>query len=185
MSSTAPKSLTTDEFLAWIETQPKQRYELVDGEVFAMAPEKADHARSKGAAWVALKSAIQTAGVPCEAFLDGLAVRIDDNSVYEPDALVNCGPRVPGGSTLATNPVIVVEVLSPSTTVYDHGVKFIGYFSVPSIQHYLIVHTAKKIVIHHQRGEGAKISTTIHSSGKLDLSPPGIVVPVSDLIEIG
>ncbi len=185
MSTQAAKHTTADEFLAWAEAQPKGRYELIAGEIVAMAPEKADHARTKASVWSALKSAIKRAGAPCEAFIDGLAVRIDGSTVYEPDALVNCGPRVPGGSTTATNPIIVVEVLSPLTDAMDHGDKLIDYFSVASIQHYLLVHPVKKVVIHHRRGDGAAIVTTMHSDGEIALNPPGLTVPAVDFLDIG
>jgi Uma2 family endonuclease len=185
MATQSAKRMTAGDFLAWAETQPQGRYELVSGEVFAMAPEKADQARSKGAAWAALKAAIKRAGAPCEAFVDGLAVRIDDTTVYEPDALVNYGPRMTGDAIVATNPIIVVEVLSRSTGGYDKTNKLVDYFSVPSIQHYLIIQTSKKVVIHHRRGQGAVIATTIHTGGSLTLDPPGLSVPVAELLDIG
>lgn len=184
--STKPANVTTaDEFLVWAEAQPKGRFELFAGEIVAMAPERADHARLKASSWSVLQKAIKRAGVPCESFVDGLAVRIDDTTVYEPDALVNCGPRVPGGATVATNPIIVVEVLSPSTQGIDFGDKLIDYFSVASIQHYLIVHPTKRQVIHHQRGAGQKIETAIRSDGEIALNPPGLTVAVSELLDIG
>ncbi len=184
MSKPAAKRTTADEFLTWAEAQPKGRYELVAGEILAMVPEKADHARTKASVWAALKAAIGRAGAPYEAFVNGLSVRIDDTTVYEPDALVNCGARVPGGATVATNPVIVVDVLSPSTAPIDHGDKLIDYFNVASIQHYLIVQPAKMVVIHHRRAGGA-ITTTIHSEGELTLDPPGLRVPTADLFDNG
>lgn len=184
MSMNATKRLTADEFLVWAQAQPTGRYQLIAGEIIAMAPEKADHARSKFSACAALQAAIKRAGLPCEAFVDGLAVRIGETTVYEPDALVNCGERVPGGSTVATNPVIVVEVLSPSTAANDHGDKLFDYFSVPSIQHYLIIQTSKSVVIHHQRGSGATITTTLHTGGDITLDPPGMVVAVSELVAL-
>ena len=185
MTTPAAKRTTAAEFLAWAETQPKGRYELMAGEIVAMAPEKADHARAKYTACAALSAAIKRAGVPCEAFIDGLAVRIDETTVYEPDALVNCGPRVSGTSVVATNPVIVVEVLSPSTASIDHGDKLIDYFSVPSIQHYLLIQTVKKQVIHHRRGDGAVIATTIHSDGEIVLDPPGLRLATAELLDFG
>jgi Uma2 family endonuclease len=185
MATPFAKRTTADEFLAWAEAQPQGRYELVSGEIFAMAPKKADHARSKYSACAALKAAIKRAGVPCEAFVDSLAVRIDETTVYEPDALVNCGPRVAGDATVATNPIVVVEVLSPSTAGYDKANKLVDYFSVPSIQHYVIIQTSKNVIIHHKRGEGAVIATTIHTGGTLTLDPPGLTVQVAELLDIG
>jgi len=66
MSAIAQKRMTADEFLAWAMEQPEgQRYELVAGEVAAMAPERAAHGRAKGRFHERLGLAIRTAGLPC------------------------------------------------------------------------------------------------------------------------
>ena len=57
----------------------------------------------------------QRAGLDCEALGDGVTIEVDDDTDYEPDAVVNYGPELPPDATAASNPVIVVEVLSPST----------------------------------------------------------------------
>ena len=184
MTTPAAKRLTVDEFLIWAESQPKGRYELVDGVIVLMAPERADHARSKAATWAALKSAIKRAGAPCEAFIDSLAVRINDTTVYEPDALVNCGPRIPGDVTIAPNPTIVVEVLSPSTQHIDKSAKLIDYFSVAAIQHYLVVDTVRQAIVHHRRGPKNTVATTICRQGQIELEPPGLEIAVADLLNL-
>ncbi|HEX4767597.1 MAG TPA: Uma2 family endonuclease [Lichenihabitans sp.] len=130
--------MTVDEFLAWAETQPG-RHELVDGRVFAMAPERARHTRAKAAAHASLAGAIARASRPCEVMPNGMTVRIDRSTAYEPDGLVYCGSRLPDDAIEVSNPIIVVEVLSPSTGNYDKAGKLVGYFMVESLQHYLIV----------------------------------------------
>ena len=182
--TTAPKQrMTVDDFLPWVETQDSGRYELIDGTVVALAPGRAAHVDAKFSSALALKSAIQKAGVDCHAYVDGLAVVIDENTSFEPDALVNCGPRVPADSLAATNPVVVLEVLSPSTKRQDSSVKLKGYFKVPSIMHYVIVDPASRVVVAHQRRADGGIATTIVHSGELRLDPPGISVPVTALFE--
>jgi len=106
-------------------------------------------------------------------------VETGDND-YEPDALVNCGPRMAGDTISATNPVIIVEVLSPSTVSTDTGGKLADYFLVPSVAHYLIVHPTKRTVIHHRREASGGIATRILSSGELHLDPPGISMTVEE-----
>ncbi len=111
-----PLRVEADEFIAWAMGLPKgERYELVGGEVVAMSPERLSHARVKGNAYAALREAVRRCGPPCEALPDGMAVRIDDETVYEPDALVRCGPELPGDTVELTDPVIVVHVVSPSS----------------------------------------------------------------------
>src|SRR3712207_9097062 len=65
----------------------------------------------------------RSAGLGCEAFADGMTVEIGEDYDYEPDAVVNCGDRLHPDVVAAPNPVIVVEVLSPSTQSTDTGAK--------------------------------------------------------------
>ncbi len=135
--------------------------------------------RVKGAVFTALSSAIASAGVPCEALPDGATVEAGDSD-YEPDALVNCGAPMDDDAVVAPNPVVVVEVLSPGTASVDTGAKLAGYFLVPSVMHYLIVHPTRRTVIHHRRmGEG--IETRIIVNGPIDMDPPGIVITVEEI----
>jgi Uma2 family endonuclease len=117
--------------------------------------------------------------VECQAFGDGVTVEIGANTNYEPDALVNAGPRPAPDDIAAPNPIIVVEVASPSTASIDTGEKLADYFRVPSIQHYLIVRTAYREVIHHAR-RGDLIEARVIAAGPLHLDPPGLVVTVED-----
>ena len=75
-------------------------------------------------------------------------------------------------------PVVVVEVLSPSTAADDHGVKLDGYFSLPSVEHYLIVDPDRRVMIHHKRGADA-IETRILRDGVVRLEPPGLEAEVA------
>jgi len=171
--------LSREEFRRWAEGQ-KQRYERVAGEPVAMSPERIEHARIKSRVWAALDRAIRAANLPCEALPDGITVEIDEGTDYEPDAVVNCGPPAPGDAVAAPNPVIVVEVLSPSTQSTDVADKLADYFRVASIQHYLIVRARRREVIHHSRA-GTDIVTRIINLGAIRLDPPGITIELGDI----
>jgi Uma2 family endonuclease len=181
LAPTNTKRMTTTEFLAWAETQNQGRYELVQGEIIAMAPERLGHARSKAFGWRALAAAIDTAGLACEAVIDGIGVQIDDETTYVPDTVVNCGPAMPPDVMLASNPVIVVEVLSPSTRNLDKSIKLADYFRLPGLHHYLIVDLKKRHVLHHQRQPDGSVLVRIIKDGQLTLEPPGITIAVADL----
>jgi Uma2 family endonuclease len=137
MSNAAEKLMTVDEFLGWAEGR-EGRWELLDGRPMAMSPERVAHAETKLEAAAALRNAIRRAGAPCHVMPDGMTVRISARMAFEPDALVYCGERLPPGGIEVPSPVIVVEVLSEGTEARDHGVKLVGYFSLPSLAHYLI-----------------------------------------------
>ncbi|MBV9289322.1 MAG: Uma2 family endonuclease [Hyphomicrobiales bacterium] len=175
--STALKHMTSDEFLRWAEGE-EGRWELHDGLPALMSPERVLHGDTKGEAYVALREAVRRAGLPCRVYPDGVAVRIDAQATYQPDASVSCGPRPPVGAQAIRDPVVVVEVLSPSTAAIDHGRKLSGYFSLPSVQHYLILDPDRRVVIHHKRGQGEAIETRVLPEGVARLDPPGFEVAV-------
>ncbi len=177
MTALPQQKMTTREFLDWASSQPKGRYELVDGEVVAMAPERARHWIVKGNVFSALRQAIGSAGLPCMVFPDGASVLINDKTTYEPDSTVQCGVTVDLDSMVAEKPMIVVEVTSPTSEVRDHSSKLVDYFSLASIAHVLIVDPVKKVVIQHSRGVGTDLVTRIvREHDALRLDPPGIVV---------
>ncbi|MBV8095501.1 MAG: Uma2 family endonuclease [Acetobacteraceae bacterium] len=167
--------MTSDEFLEWAMTQPR-RYELEAGEVVAMAPERVSHTRVKGLIYRRLDDAIRTAGLACEAFVDGVSVEIDEDTVYEPDALVRCGPPLEGDPVKISDPLVVVEVVSPGSQGQDCGEKLEGYFRLPSVRHYLVVKTRNQTVIHHMRDEFGRITTRIIRGGPITLDPRGVTL---------
>jgi Uma2 family endonuclease len=171
--------LSREEFRRWAAGQ-KRRYERLASEPVAMSPERIEHARIKSRTWAALDRAIRENNLPCEALPDGVTVEVDADTDYEPDAVVNCGPPAPGDAVAATNPVVVVEVLSPSTEHIDLADKLADYFRVPSIQHYLIVRALRREVIHHRRA-GADIISRVINAGSIALDPPGITIDLSDI----
>lgn len=180
MENVPKHRMTVDEFLAWAEAQPG-RYELHGGEVFSMAAERTVHAEVKFAVQSALQAGIRKAGLPCFMLPDGMTVRISNDTAHEPDALVYCGPKLPANAIEVPNPVIVVEVLSPSTRRIDASKKLAGYFSLPCLHHYLIVDPEKPPLIHHQRQADGTILTRLISDGLVHLDPPGFSIQMTGI----
>ena len=171
--------LTADEFLAGADAR-EGHWELRDGVAVAMPRERLGHGLTKLAAVNALAAAIRRAGASGEAVLGGVGVRISAHSLYVPDALVYCGPRLPPDTLEIPDPVIVVEVLSPSTAAYDQNDKIAGYFSLPSVIHYLILNPETRRGVHHKRGQGDLIETRLLREGALRLDPPGLALDVAE-----
>jgi hypothetical protein len=70
--------MTSDAFLAWAMTRPQgERYELIGGEVVAVAPKRASYALTKARVWRALDDGIREAGLQCVAYPDGMAVEVE------------------------------------------------------------------------------------------------------------
>lgn len=177
------KVLTVADYLAWAEAEGDGSHtELINGQIVAMSPEVVAHNRIKGRVFLALSRAVAEAGVHGEVFTDGLTVPIDDHTAYEPDATVRLGALLPAKQRTVPDPVIVVEVLSPSSVHMDTSAKLIGYFKLASVQHYLMIDPDTRTVTHHTRGRDGKVSAETLSSGALRLDPPGIAVDLADLI---
>ena len=128
-----------------------------------------------------LREAIKTAGVACYVASDGPTVRISKHKAFVPDALVAPLPEPAWESLEVADPVIVVEVLSPSTARMDETTKLDGYFKVPSVRHYLIVDPDGRTITHHKRGRGGAVRSRIVRKGTLALKPPGIEIALADV----
>jgi Uma2 family endonuclease len=180
MTTATKTRMSVNEYLAWAQAHPG-RYELRDGEVVAMSPEGAGHAAVKYAVQAALLAGIRARGLSCHMLPDGMTVRIDETTAYEPDALVYCGTKLAPTAIEVPAPIIVVEVLSPSTRRIDTSDKLAGYFRVPSLAHCLIVDPDKPLVVHHARGSGDTILTHVVTQGTIELDPPGLTVALTDI----
>jgi len=172
--------LTVDQYFAWAAEHPG-RYELFDGAVFATPPRTVGHIERRFAICAALHNAIQSKCMHCFALLNGLAVRVDETTAYEPDALVYCGEKLPPKAIEVPSPVIVVEVLSASTRSIDLSVKLADYFRLPTVMHYLIVDPERRRIVHHARGSDDVIATRIVTDGVIGLDPPGLELAFADV----
>ena len=154
--------MTVPEFLAWAAAQPRGRYELVRGEIVAMAPERARHNIVKLAVARASSDAVARAGLPCTVFTDGMTVVIDNENSREPDAAVQCGVATDLDSMILEAPLIVVEVASPSSRARRHRRQAGRVFfrsEHPALSDRQS--QSKNVVIHHARNETGDIATRI------------------------
>lgn len=182
MNITLPTRMTVDEFLAWAVRQEKGRYELFKGRVVMQQPQTWRHAELRVRIYNLLVAAIDHAAVPFFAAPDGMTVRISEDEAFEPDALVAPLPKPEGLDLEIPNPILVVEVLSPSTTKRDLTDKLVGYFQVPSIEHYLVLDPEEREVIWYHRAAGGALEPPVSvQEGTLRLDPPGIALAIADV----
>jgi Uma2 family endonuclease len=129
--------LSSVDFLAWDATQAT-RHEFVRGEVFAMAGAGERHVTVALNVAIALRQHL--AGTPCRTFITDMKLRVDAADAYfYPDVMVTCSPRDAEQSHVKSEPVLVVEVLSPATAAFDRGDKFAAYRGLPSLKEVLLV----------------------------------------------
>lgn len=168
------------EYQRWAEAQPSGRFERIDGLVVAMAPERRSHADRKAMVWLALRQAVTAAGLPCHVYPDGVTVEVDDND-FEPDAILRCGDALSGDGIDVPDPLVVAEVLSPSTRNDDLTRKLVAYFRVPSVRHYLIWAARPQVIHHRRRDDGEGIETGVVTAGEIRLDPPGIGIALEEV----
>jgi Uma2 family endonuclease len=173
--------MTADEFLAWDRRQRKEagRFELIDGHVVTLQSERVRHVTTKQAIFQALTEGLSKRSTRCVALIYGPSVRITRSKVYKPDGLIHCGDPLDPDQVEISDPMLVVEVLSPDSVERDHGEKVEGYFSLASVQHYLIVDPVRRIVVHHRRGVESDLLTNIRKSGTMKFEPPGVEIQVA------
>jgi Uma2 family endonuclease len=164
---------TYAEYLALEEESPT-RHEYLEGEIYAMAGGTPDHAALAGAVIGILRS-----GLPlgCRVFTSDLRVRIAETglSTY-PDAAVVCGAslRAADDPIAIVNPVLLVEVTSPSTEDYDRGEKLRHYKQLASLREVLIVsHREPRVTLARREEDGRWSSSDFRSGQSLTLAGVG------------
>ena len=129
-----PTAMTLADFLAWEREQP-DRYEFVDGEVWMMTGGTINHNRIARNATASLNAKLGSRG--CEAFQENVKV-LAAGRAYYPDVTFTCAPQ-DGRSEILDAPVLIVEVISPSTEKDVRLRKWEHYQTLASLSVYLLV----------------------------------------------
>ena len=136
MAEPAAKRMTLDEFLAW-DDGTDTRYELWGGIVTAMAPPMPLHGRLVSRLITALSNALR-GRAPCDVYSEAGVVRPDRNDTfYVADIAVSC-ETLSANDRLLRGPILIVEVLSPSTSSSDRQLKLADYRNIPSVREILL-----------------------------------------------
>lgn len=151
--------------------------EFFDGETFAMAGGTPQRSLIALNAASELRNALKEG--PCIAYNADLRIKIEATGLYTyPDVSVICGPvkLASGTNDTATNPTLIVEVLSDSTEAYDRGMKFDHYRQIPSLKEYLLVsQNSPQIVQYIRQGDKSwlmKAATGLEA--EIDVSSLGV-----------
>ncbi len=139
--------ISVEDYLAGEEISPV-KYEYIYGEVYAMAGTSDKHNR------IALNIASELNNhlrdSPCQPFMGDIKVRVNPEVYYYPDVLVSCEDN-PENPYFRNKPILIIEVLSPSTQEIDRREKLLFYQQMPSVQEYAVVEQEKMHVEIHRR----------------------------------
>jgi Uma2 family endonuclease len=172
-----PKIMTLDDFLAW-EKRQELRYEYDGVAIRAMTGGTVAHAAIQTNLIAALRNALR--GAPCRAFGSELKVRTA-SSVRYPDAMIVCAPADPK-ATVAPEPTVIFEILSPSSARLDLGAKNAEYQTITALRRYVVLHQAQAAAEVFARGEdGEWAYEFLDGRSVLDMREVGIAVPLSEI----
>jgi Uma2 family endonuclease len=145
--------LTPEEYLA-LEEKADHKSEFFQGEIFALAGGSSNHNLITGNIHTELKIALK--GRPCRVYINDMRLLVKRNGLYTyPDVMVVCGKVefVAGRNDTLTNPIVIVEVLSPATHSYDRVKKFAFYKQLDSLREYVLVDSEQVHVTRLQRAQ--------------------------------
>ncbi|HVF67208.1 MAG TPA: Uma2 family endonuclease [Pyrinomonadaceae bacterium] len=176
-----------EEYFA-LEQASDARFEYWDGDLVCMSGGSRAHGMISSNVHFALATGVR--GGRCRAFTGDMAVWTPALPPYRyPDASVACGEldfkHIKGHDALV-NPVLVVEVTSPSTVGLDEGPKFVAYQAIPTLRDYLLVSQDEARVTHYtRRGEGSvwERRDVTDMDASIELESIGCALKVRDIYE--
>jgi Uma2 family endonuclease len=175
--------LTVEEYLE-LEERSNVRHEYIDGQIFAMTGATDSHNVICGNLYSLVHAHVR--GTGCLAYINDMKVQVKVNrSFYYPDIMVTCEP-FQAKSVFKSLPVLIVEVLSPSTRQVDRREKLVAYRKLSSLREYAIVYQDRKqIEIHRKSPDGQWEIETLRGSDELSLQSLNVPlrIPVSAIYE--
>ena len=154
-----PQLMTPQEYLEWEELQPL-KYEYINGEVFAMTGGILPHNSIAINLTTALKNHLRGSG--CKVFMADAKVGISPSGPsHYPDVMVTCDQNDRTARKIIYHPILIIEVLYPSTEAFDRGRKFGNYRRIDSLREYVLIDADRMSVECYRRNQ----------QGKWELSP--------------
>ena len=175
------EKLTLQAYLDWENAQPG-RHEFYRGEVFAMAGGRRTHGRIT--ANLVRHLGNRLAGTPCQVFSESMKVQVADDTVLYPDIFVTCDRRDLETEMIFRAPILVIEVLSPSTQAYDRSQKFALYRRLPSLREYVLIDPeSRRTELFSLNAEGLFVFHDMSESETLDLLSIDCRVTLGDVFD--
>jgi Uma2 family endonuclease len=178
-----PRRYTPEEYFS-LEERSAVRHEYFEGEVFAMAGASVIHNLIKGNFIAGLRPGVRQRG--CRYVDENVRLAVVEKRFYTyPDVMVSCDPADRRDSYTWRHPVLIVEVLSPSTVDYDRTTKFENYQKMLSLRHYLLISQVAWTVEWFRRDEAGQWIYTLLTgpAATLEIPDMGLALPLRELYE--
>lgn len=157
MGEPSPKHYYSIEEYLEIEKNSLEKCEYHDGEIFSMAGGTINHSLLASNIGISLGNSLRSRGKNCRTFNSDAKIAISERKFVYADASVVCGKTetFPTMKEGIKNPILIVEVLSESTALYDREFKFQAYQSMASFQEYILVSQDKIFIEVYYKASGA------------------------------
>ena len=174
------RQMSVEEYLDFTETS-EEWYEYIDGELYPMTPPIFRH--NVISFNIGLRLGMLLADRNCQTLGMGQGILVGETKILIPDVSVVCGdPVLEYDTRLLLNPVLVGEVLSPSTANMDRGDKRNYYFDVPSIAIYLVIDPQRpNAELHTRAGAGWRIDSYANIDDELPLDALNCSLALRDI----
>ena len=172
--------ITPEEYFAWEEKQ-LEKHELINGQVYAMSGGSVNHSR------IAIRFATMVDthldASSCITGNSDLRINIVGTNNYTyPDVSVTCNDRDKTTTQYITYPCLIVEVLSPSTELYDRSGKFRLYRKNPHLQDYLLVSsTSIEMDLYHKNDAGEWLIINYQEGDTVELKSINLSFPIEQV----
>jgi Uma2 family endonuclease len=176
MSVALRRPMSLETFLDWEQTQ-ELRWEFDGFEPVAMTGGTVEHSIIERNLISTLADRLR--GKPCQTYTSNLKI-MAAGSIRYPDAFVCCTP-LPRGTLVVTDPVVVFEILSPSTASTDIGAKNEEYRDTPSIQRYVMLAQDRQHATVFERIGGDWVGHIMSGDAVLFMPEIGIEAPLAEL----
>jgi Uma2 family endonuclease len=172
MASRAPQLMTLAEFLNW-DDGTDRRYELLDGLPVMMAPATEAHGEIAVNLGAEIRSRLKS---PCRVISEaGITIPDRRDTYYVADLAVSCAPREPG-RRMVVEPILVVDVLSPSTGQVDRWRKVADYRTLPTVQEIVVVFSdERRAELQRRTADGWRVEDLI---GKAEVALSCCATPI-------
>jgi Uma2 family endonuclease len=179
MAEVKEKLWTLEEFLAF-DDGTDTSYQLFEGRIVAMNPPLGGHAALVGRLSRIIGTQLHP---PCEVYAEAGIVPVGRrNSWYKADLIVSCALGNYQRQFIA-EPVLVVEVLSPTTSAIDFNRKLPDYQQIASLRDILLVSSMERLIRHWRREPDGWVEQAHRRSTMLRLSGLPVAVAMADLYD--
>lgn len=181
MNAVLKPRMTLQAYLIW-ENEQVERHEFHDGEIFAMTGARRIHGRVVSNLSRRLSEALD--GSPCQVFSEGMKVQVGDDTILYPDVFVTCDRADLATEQIFRAPMLVVEVLSPSTQSYDRSRKFAFYRRIPALQEYMLVDPdTRRVEAFRRNADDQWVLHDMSDGDVLEAASVGARITLSDVFD--